>query len=37
MDLLVDILNGIKNHGDVKDYVEFFFDLNIDEIGRAHV
>ena len=32
MDLLVDILNGMKNIGDVKDYTQYFFDLNIDDI-----
>ena len=32
MDLLVDVLNGIKNLGDVKDYSQYFFDLNIDDI-----
>jgi len=32
MDLLVDVLNGIKNIGDVKDYSQYFFDLNIDDI-----
>ena len=32
MDLLVDVLNGIKNIGDVKDYTQYFFDLNIDDI-----
>jgi hypothetical protein len=32
MDLLVDVLNGMKNIGDVKDYTQYFFDLNIDDI-----
>jgi len=32
MDLLVDILNGIKNVDGVKDYSQYFFDLNIDDI-----
>ena len=32
MDLLVDILNGIKNVDGVKEYAQYFFDLNIDDI-----
>ena len=32
MDLLVDILNGIKNIDGVKEYAQYFFDLNIDDI-----
>ena len=32
MDLLVDVLNGMKNIGDVKEYTQYFFDLNIDDI-----
>jgi hypothetical protein len=32
MDLLVDILNGIKNVDGVKEYTQYFFDLNIDDI-----
>ena len=32
MDLIVDILNGMKNSGGIKDYAEYFFDLNVDDI-----
>lgn len=32
MDLLVDILNGIKNIDGIKEYSQYFFDLNIDTI-----
>ena len=32
MDLLVDVLNGMKNIDGVKDYTQYFFDLNIDDI-----
>ena len=32
MDLLVDVLNGIKNVDGIKEYSQYFFDLNIDNI-----
>ncbi len=32
MDLIVDILNGMKNSDGIKEYTEYFFDLNIDDI-----
>jgi hypothetical protein len=32
MDLIVDILNGMKNSDGIKDYTEYFFDLNVDDI-----
>lgn len=32
MDLIVDILNGMKNSDGIKEYAEYFFDLNVDEI-----
>lgn len=32
MDLIVDILNGMKNSDGIKEYSQYFFDLNIDEI-----
>ena len=32
MDLLVDVLNGIKNVDGIKEYSQYFFDLNIDDI-----
>ena len=32
MDLLVDVLNGMKNIDGVKEYTQYFFDLNIDDI-----
>lgn len=32
MDLLVDVLNGMKNIDGVKDYTQYFFDLNIGDI-----
>jgi hypothetical protein len=32
MDLIVDILNGMKNSDGIKDYAQYFFDLNIDDI-----
>jgi hypothetical protein len=32
MDLIVDILNGMKNSDGIKEYTEYFFDLNVDDI-----